>query len=68
MDANSGEAWSEMEIADLAYSMACDGTIEDAAIFLSRDEDEVRQKAKELGLVEVQRRPPTQTPLKRPQE
>jgi hypothetical protein len=41
-----------MDIADLAYSMACDGTIEDAAIFLCRDEDEVRQKAKELGLAE----------------
>jgi hypothetical protein len=26
MDANSGEPWCEMEIADLAYSMACDGT------------------------------------------
>jgi hypothetical protein len=39
MDANSGEPWSEMEIADLAYSMACDGTIEDAVIFLCRHED-----------------------------
>ena len=27
MDANSGEPWSEMDIADLAYSLACDGTI-----------------------------------------
>ena len=56
MDANSGEPWSEMDIADLAYSMACDGTIEDAAIFLCRDEDEVRQKARELGLVDGPRK------------
>jgi hypothetical protein len=63
MDANSGEAWSEMEIADLAYSMACDGTIEDAAIFLCRDEDEVRHKAKELRLVESPAPPRRLKPL-----
>lgn len=41
-----------MDIADLAYSLACDGTIADTASFLCRDEDEVRQKARQLGLIE----------------
>jgi hypothetical protein len=62
MDANSGEPWSEMDTADLAFSLACDGTIEDAAIFLCRDEDEVRQKVKELGLVESPAAPADSNP------
>jgi hypothetical protein len=41
-----------MDIADLTYSLAYDGTITHVAVFLCRDEDEVRQKAKDLGLVE----------------
>jgi hypothetical protein len=52
MGANSGEPWSEMDVADLAQSLAYGNTIADAASMLCRDEDEVRQKAKELGLVE----------------
>jgi hypothetical protein len=52
MDANSGEPWSEMDVADLAQSLVYGNTIADAASMLCRDEDEVRQKAKELGLVE----------------
>ena len=52
MNANSGEPWSELDIADLTHSLAYGNTIADAASFLCRDEDEVRQKAKELGLVE----------------
>jgi hypothetical protein len=52
MDANSGEPWSEMDIADLTHSLAYGNTMADAASLLWRDEDEVRQKAKELGLVE----------------
>jgi hypothetical protein len=51
VDANSGEPWSEMDVADLTQSLAYDNTIADAASLLCRDEDEVRQKAKELGLV-----------------
>jgi hypothetical protein len=47
MDANSGEPWSEMDISDLTGR-----TMAETASFLCRDEDEVRQKAKELGLVE----------------
>jgi len=52
MDANSGEPWSEMDIADLTHSLAYGNTIADAASFLCRDEDEVRRKARQLGLVE----------------
>jgi hypothetical protein len=52
VDANSGEPWSEMDIADLTRSLAYGNTIADAASLLCRDEDEVRQKAKELGLEE----------------
>jgi hypothetical protein len=49
MDANSGEPWSEMDITDLKDSVAYGDTIAETASFLCRDEDEVRQKAKELG-------------------
>jgi hypothetical protein len=52
MDANSGEPWSEMDIADLANSLAYGDTFAATACFLRRDEDEVRQKARQLGLVE----------------
>ena len=52
MDANSGEPWSEMDIKDLRASLDFGNTYADAARMLCRDEDEVRQKAKELGLVE----------------
>ena len=52
MDANSGEPWSEMDIQDLRASLDFGNTIADAASMLCRDEDEVRRKAKELGLVE----------------
>jgi hypothetical protein len=52
MDANSREPWSDMDIADLEYSIAYGNTVAEAASFLCRDEDEVREKMKELGLVE----------------
>jgi hypothetical protein len=52
MDANSGESWSDMDIQDLRASLDFGNTIADAASMLCRDEDEVRQKAKELRLVE----------------
>ena len=51
MDANSGEPWSEMDISDLANEFAHGRTMAETASFLCRDEDEVQQKAKELGLV-----------------
>jgi hypothetical protein len=52
MDANSGEPWSEMDISDLTNELAHGRTMVEIASFLCRDEDEVRQKAKELRLVE----------------
>ena len=52
MDANSGEPWSEMDISDLTNELARGRTFAQTASFLCRDLDEVRQKAKELGLVE----------------
>jgi hypothetical protein len=52
MDANSGEPWSEMDISDLTHCIKVGDTFAQTASFLCRDEDEVRQKAKELGLVE----------------
>jgi hypothetical protein len=52
MDANSGAPWSEMDISDLAHEIARGRTFAQTASFLCRDEDEVRQKAGQLGLVE----------------
>jgi hypothetical protein len=56
MDANSGEPWSEMDISDLTNELAHGRTIAETAGFLCRDEDEVRQKVKELGLVDLRLR------------
>jgi hypothetical protein len=36
MDANSGEPWSELDIADLTHSLAYGNTIADAASLLRR--------------------------------
>jgi hypothetical protein len=52
MDANSGEPWSEMDISDLTHSLDYGDTFAQTASFLCRDEDEVHQKARQLGLVE----------------
>ena len=52
MDATSGEPWTEMDLQDLRASLDFGNTYADAASMLHRDEDEVRRKAKELGLVE----------------
>jgi hypothetical protein len=41
-----------MDISDLTNEIAHGRTMAETARFLCRDEDEVRQKAKELGLVE----------------
>jgi hypothetical protein len=50
MDANSGEPWSEMDLEDLRHSLDYGKTFAATARFLCRDEDEVRQKARQLGL------------------
>src|SRR3954469_22077367 len=52
MDANSGEPWSEADMSDLKNEIAHGRTATETASFLCRDEDEVREKMKELGLVE----------------
>ena len=62
MDANSGEPWSEMDISDLTNELAHGRTFPQTAIFLCRDEDEVWQKAKELGLVESPAAPANSNP------
>jgi|RhiMetdeSRZDD1v2_1073273.scaffolds.fasta_scaffold22867_6 hypothetical protein len=52
MNANSGEPWSEMDIADLTNELNIGRTFAQTASFPCRDEDEVRQKARALGLTE----------------
>jgi hypothetical protein len=52
MDANSGKPWSKMDISDLRNEIAHGRTVAQTASFLCRDEDEIREKMKELGLVE----------------
>jgi hypothetical protein len=52
MDANSGKPWSEMDLEDLEHSLYFGDPVAATASFLCRDEDEVREKMKELGLVE----------------
>jgi len=56
MDANSGKPWSKMDISDLRNEIAHGRTVAQTASFLCRDEDEVREKMKELGLVEPPRK------------
>ena len=56
MDANSGEPWSDADISDLKNELDHGRTVAQTAGFLWRDEDEVREKMKELRLVEHPRR------------
>ena len=56
MDANSGEPWSDADISDLKNELDHGRTVAQTAGFLCRDEDEVREKMKELRLVEHPRR------------
>ena len=56
MDANSGKPWSKMDISDLRNEIAHGRTVAQTASFLCRDEDEVREKVKELGLVQPPRK------------
>ena len=52
-DRNDGKQWSEADIEDLALALKDGGTVEGAAYFLCRGDtiEEVRHKAKELGLI-----------------
>ena len=52
MDANSGKRWSKMDIWDLKNEIGRGRTVGQTASFLCRDEEEMRQKARELGLCE----------------
>ena len=45
-------SWSMADLADLQYYLDHGSSLSETASMLCRDEDEVRQKAKELGLVE----------------
>jgi hypothetical protein len=58
MDANSGKPWSKMDISELKNEIAHGRTVAQTASFLCRDEDEVREKMKELGLVERSKETP----------
>jgi hypothetical protein len=52
-DQNDGKEWSTADLDDLALALKDGGTPEGAAYFLCRGGTigEVRQKAKELGLI-----------------
>jgi hypothetical protein len=52
VDLNDGKPWSEMDLWDLKNSLAQGESIQEVAGFLCRSGtvDEVRRKAKELGL------------------
>jgi ubiquinone biosynthesis protein UbiJ len=49
MNINSGKAWSEMDLADLANALTFGTPIEEIAAFLCRDVDEVREKIAALA-------------------
>jgi len=53
-DANDGKPWTTDELDDLRLEFENGGTVESAARFLCRQGtvEDVRQKAKELGLIE----------------
>lgn len=52
-DRNDGKPWSGMDIDDLTLALRDGGSVEGAAFFLCRSGtvDEVRAKARELGLI-----------------
>ena len=52
MNTNSGGPWSEMDVWELKNSMEYGRSFAEVAGFLYRDEGEVRQMAKALGIKE----------------
>jgi hypothetical protein len=52
MDVNPGKHWSEMDLEELKTSLHYGNMFAETASMLCRDEDEVRQKARALGLTE----------------
>jgi hypothetical protein len=55
VDINDGKDWSAMDLDDLKAVIEDGGTVEEAAEFLCRSGtvEEVRRKARELGLVDA---------------
>ena len=52
MSTNSGEPWSKAGIRDLTMELAIGRTVAEIANYLGRDEAQVREKMKELGLID----------------
>jgi hypothetical protein len=48
---NAGKEWSKIDLLDLRHCAARGDTIAEIAAFLLRTEADVREKARELGLV-----------------
>lgn len=49
MNINTGKPWSDMDLADLANALTFCTPIEEIAVFLCRDVDEVREKIAALA-------------------
>jgi hypothetical protein len=52
MDVSPGKHWSEMDLEELKASLHYGNMFAETANTLCRDEDEVREKARALGLIE----------------
>jgi hypothetical protein len=52
-DRNDGKEWSQMDVDDLRFNLENGGNVKEAATMLCRagTVEDVRQKAKELGLI-----------------
>jgi hypothetical protein len=53
---NTDKHWSRMDIADLRWQAAFGDTVVQIARFLNRSEADVRDKAKQLGVIVKERR------------
>jgi hypothetical protein len=47
---NTGDPWTESCIQDLKEAAARGETLEEIAVFIQRNEDEILEKARELGI------------------
>jgi hypothetical protein len=57
-DIDGGRPWSETELDDLERGLRLGVSLEVIAEFISRDVEEVQQKAEELGILPVRKRVP----------
>jgi hypothetical protein len=64
LNINADKPWSEDDIFDVTTYMRHGLTIEDAAVFLSRDFSEVRAKVQELRLQELKPQDASRQPLR----